>query len=158
MLKIAIPYLLPALLGAAAGAGVEHLMSTREIADIRADAATAQTKAVEAARTEEHRRSAAQQEIAENASKDRDQARADAAAAASAADGLRKQVAVYVERARNPAAPAGSTPAGDPIGMLADVLGRADQRAGELAEYADRARIAGQQCERDYDTLTAAAR
>ncbi|PRG58380.1 hypothetical protein C6T69_31085, partial [Burkholderia multivorans] len=26
---------------------------------------------------------------------------------------------------------------------------------GELAEYADRARIAGQQCERDYDALTA---
>jgi hypothetical protein len=34
------------------------------------------------------------------------------------------------------------------------VLGRAGERAGELAEYADRARIAGQQCERDYDALT----
>ncbi|MDI3304904.1 MAG: DUF2514 family protein [Burkholderia multivorans] len=34
------------------------------------------------------------------------------------------------------------------------MLGRVDERAGELAEYADRARIAGQQCERDYDTLT----
>lgn len=40
--------------------------------------------------------------------------------------------------------------------LIADVLGRADQRAGELAEYADRARIAGQQCERDYDALTTA--
>jgi hypothetical protein len=40
---------------------------------------------------------------------------------------------------------------------VADVLGRADERAGELAEYADRARIAGQQCERDYDALTIGA-
>ncbi len=43
--------------------------------------------------------------------------------------------------------------AGDPILLLADVLGRADQRAGDLAQYADAARVAGQKCERDYDAL-----
>ncbi|HDR8930423.1 TPA: DUF2514 family protein [Burkholderia vietnamiensis] len=158
MLRIAIPYLLAALLGASIGFEVEHLISSREISDIRAEAARAQTEAVEAARTEEQRRTAAQQEIAENAAKERDQASADAAAAASAADGLRKQVAVLVEHARHPATTAGSAPAGDPLDLLADVLGRADQRAGELAEYADRARIAGQQCERDYDALIAPTR
>ncbi len=114
----------------------------------------AQLAAVDAARAEEERRTAAQQENADHAAKERDQARADAAAAASAADSLRKQVAVLVERARHPAVAAGSSAAGDALDLLADVLGRADQRAGELAEYADRARIAGQQCERNYDALT----
>ncbi|MDN7879324.1 DUF2514 family protein [Burkholderia aenigmatica] len=114
----------------------------------------AQLAAVAAARTEEQRRTAAQQESADHAAKERDQALADAAAANVAADGLRKQLAVYVERARHPAATAGSTSAGDPIGVLADVLGGVDDRAGELAAYADAARIAGQQCERDYDALT----
>jgi len=39
--------------------------------------------------------------------------------------------------------------------MLAYVLQRLDERAGILAEYADRARVAGQQCERSYDALRA---
>lgn len=42
-------------------------------------------------------------------------------------------------------------PADDPIGVLADVLARADARAGVLAEHADRARIAGLACEAEYE-------
>jgi hypothetical protein len=38
--------------------------------------------------------------------------------------------------------------------LHAQLLRRADARAGELAEYADRARIAGEQCAADYDALT----
>jgi Flp pilus assembly protein TadB len=41
--------------------------------------------------------------------------------------------------------------AGDPIGVLADVLGRADDRAQLLAELADRRYLAGRACEREYD-------
>ncbi|KVK90357.1 DUF2514 family protein [Burkholderia cepacia] len=93
---------------------------------------------------------------AENASKQREQARAAADVADAAANSLRKQVAELVARTRDPAAPAGSAAAGGALDLLANVLGRADQRAGDLAEYADRARIAGQQCERDYDALTIA--
>lgn len=44
--------------------------------------------------------------------------------------------------------------AGSAAGMLADVLKRADDRAGILAEHADRARAAGLQCQRDYEALT----
>ncbi|AOK40853.1 DUF2514 family protein [Burkholderia vietnamiensis] len=113
-----------------------------------------QIKDLTAERDTFRRRTAAQQEIATDAAKERDQARADAVAAASAADGLRRQVVILVDGARHSAAAAGGPPAGDALDLLADVLGRADQRAGELAEYADRARIAGQQCERDYDALT----
>ncbi|WP_261524453.1 DUF2514 domain-containing protein [Burkholderia multivorans] len=113
-----------------------------------------QIRELKAERDEYQRRTAAQQENANHAAKERDLARADAAAAASAADGLRKQVATLIERARHPAATTGSAAAGDALDLLADVLGRVDERSGELAEYADRARIAGQQCERDYDSLT----
>jgi hypothetical protein len=37
--------------------------------------------------------------------------------------------------------------------VLSDLLARADTRAGELAKAYDRAQIAGQQCEREYDSL-----
>lgn len=65
-------------------------------------------------------------------------------AAASAAGRARAQCA-------NPAAADLGTPAGDPIGVLADVLGRADERAGILADIADRRYIAGRACELEYD-------
>ncbi|WP_354674657.1 DUF2514 family protein [Cupriavidus alkaliphilus] len=40
--------------------------------------------------------------------------------------------------------------------MLAAVRSRTHQRVGELAEYADRAGIAGLACQRAYDALTLA--
>ncbi len=112
-----------------------------------------QIKDLSAERDAFRRRTAAQQEIATDAAKERDQARADAIAAASAADGLRRQVAVLVDGARHSATAAGGPPAGDALDLLADVLGRADARAGELAAIADERGIAGQQCERSYDAL-----
>ncbi|RQS88083.1 DUF2514 family protein [Burkholderia seminalis] len=114
----------------------------------------AQIAAVAAARAEEQRRTAAQSEIANDANQQRTAALADAFAARAAAGSLQQRVDQLVATARHPAAAAGSPAAGDALDLLADVLGRADQRAGELAEYADQARIAGQQCERDYDALT----
>ena len=47
--------------------------------------------------------------------------------------------------------PSSGPAGGDPIGVLADVLGRADQRAGELAAIADSARIRGLTCEAEYE-------
>lgn len=83
---------------------------------------------------------------------DRDRARA-------AERRLREQLATITSRYRTldatgaDSTPAGKqSPAGDAIGVLADVLGRADQRAGELADFADRAHAAGLACERDYDS------
>ncbi|WP_082711973.1 DUF2514 family protein [Burkholderia singularis] len=140
-----------AVSGSAAGYFKGHADGVRTTAAV---AQKAQLDAVAAARTEEQRRAAAQQEIAEDAAKQRDRARADAAAAASAADGLRKQVAVLVERARHSAVTAGSAPTGDALDLLADMLGRADARAGELARIADERGVAGRQCEADYDALT----
>jgi hypothetical protein len=52
------------------------------------------------------------------------------------------------------AASCNGSPAADPAGVLADVLGRVAARSALLAGYADSARIAGEQCERSYDALT----
>ncbi|MDN7729246.1 DUF2514 family protein [Burkholderia orbicola] len=123
---------------------------------VRVTTVTAQAekiKAVDAARAEEQRRTAAQSENAKDANRQRTAALADAFAARAAAGSLQQRVDQLVAAAHHPAASTGSSATGDALDLLADVLGRADQRAGELAEYADRARIAGQQCERDYDAL-----
>jgi len=109
------------------------------------------------ARLEEQRRTTAQTEIANDATKELEAARNDARSAADAADRMRARVANLLAAGRacqNPAAAGAGQTAVDPIGMLADVPERSDRRAGILAEYAGQARIAGQACERGYDALT----
>lgn len=68
---------------------------------------------------------------------------------------LRSAVRDAAERARagcsTASAPKLRSPADDAIGVLADVLGRADERASILADLADRRGIAGRACERAYD-------
>lgn len=125
-------------------------------------AAVDQVKAVDRARAEEQRRTAAQTEIANVAKKDADTARADAHAAGDAADRLRQRVDQLLATARaakDPGATVGGQdkPGGDPLDVLVDVLGRSDRTSGILADYADRLKVAGIACERDYDALTSAA-
>lgn len=83
---------------------------------------------------------------------DRDRARA---AGRVASERLRDAATAAAARARAQCAAATTADlraaTGDPIGVLADVLGRADARAGELADLADRRYIAGRACEREYD-------
>ncbi|MBN3744595.1 DUF2514 family protein [Burkholderia sp. Se-20373] len=150
--RVWLAVIVAAVVGLAGGYFKGHADGGRAAA---AAAQKAQLDAVTAARAEDQRRSAAQQEIANDANQQRTAALADAFAARAAAGSLQQRVDQLVAAARHPAASAGSPAAGDALDLLADVLGRADQRAGDLAEYADRARIAGQQCERDYDALTA---
>ena len=125
-----------------------------QIADIRAEQAQAVTNAVTAARAEEQRRINTLEVIADDTRNKLDAAQADAATARTAAAGLRKQLADYRARVRsNPAATGGGATAEDPLYLLSVVLTRADDRAGELAEFADRAHIAGRTCEAAYDSL-----
>ncbi|MBY4945399.1 DUF2514 domain-containing protein [Cupriavidus respiraculi] len=128
----------------------------RQRAEERSAQALAHTKALDAARLEERRRLAAQMEIINEANKEAESARMAARDADAAAERLRRRIADHVASspaAGDPESPRGGTSAGDPIGMLADVLGRADLRAGILAQYADAARIAGQACEGAYGSL-----
>ena len=125
-----------------------------QLADIRAEQAQAVTDAVTKAREEEQRRINTMEAIANDTRSKLDAAHADAATARTAAAGLRQQLADYRTRnACNPATAGGGTPAEDPLFLLSDLLSRADERAGALAEFADRAHLAGRACEAAYDSL-----
>ena len=157
----------PLLLALAAGLQTSRLKTAQadlaqarqEHAEHVAAAALAAASAVQAARTEEQRRTAALQEIADAAHKDLAAARADARRARAAAAGLRNAAQAYAAAhcggaADDSATAPGGPPAAGPGLVLADLLGRADDRAGELAAAADAARAAGLACERAYDSLT----
>jgi hypothetical protein len=85
------------------------------------------------------------------------QAQADAATARAAAGRLRDAAHAAAARAcsdtSNPTAAGGSPPTAGTGLVLAELLGSADEVAGELAAALDRARIAGLACERSYDSL-----
>lgn len=80
---------------------------------------------------------------------------ADAGRARAAHDGLRRELADYIEshrRAAQARAAAGQcAPDTGALDLLAELQRRADARAGELAAVADDARIRGAACERAYD-------
>lgn len=123
-------------------------------------AAVDQVRAVDLARGEEQRRTAAQTEIANAAIQNAKVAQADARVADAARRELLARLTAFVNASRRPgdSAPIGGSEATrDPIVVLADVFSRADARAGELAATLDAARVAGQACERSYDALTAPA-
>ncbi|MNN17432.1 hypothetical protein D3C81_1306200 [compost metagenome] len=123
--------------------------------------ASAQIKAVDEARIEEQRRTAAQTEIANAATKDLERARGDARTADDAAERLRVRVAELLAASRagkdsGASSPGADKPGGDPLDVLVGVLERSDRASGILAYYADRLKVAGLSCERSYDSLTPA--
>ncbi|WP_323954349.1 DUF2514 family protein [Aeromonas caviae] len=120
--------------------------------------ATARTKAEQEAREEEQRRQAEIDEVREHAQEQIAQAQADANAAGIESGRLFEQARRLAARASQCAnstgAPQGGQAAGQPAVVLADLLSRADERAGELAAAYDRARASGLACERAYLSLT----
>ncbi|AMQ45051.1 endopeptidase [Aeromonas veronii] len=120
--------------------------------------ATARADAELAARSAEQRRQADIERVRQDAEKQIASAERDAVAADAVAVGLREQAGRLAKRASQCASDSGSAQSGDAAGqsavVLADLLGRADARAGELAKAYDRARAAGLACQRAYLTLT----
>ena len=125
-----------------------------QAAEIRADHAQDLADAQSRARQIESGWHAGMLEIQRNAQEKLDAVAADVAAAGSAAERLRERVA---ELSRRPAACPGAADGGEAADaarlVLADVLGRIDAAAGELAAHADRARVAGMACEVAYDLV-----
>ncbi len=121
--------------------------------------ATAKAKAELKAREEEQRRQSSIEKVRDDAEKQIALAERDALAASDAAAGVLEQAKRLAARAgkcpSNPTATQPGSPAAEPSVVLADVLGRADARAGELAAAYDRSRAAGLACERAYDALLA---
>ncbi|GAC1457698.1 MAG: hypothetical protein NVSMB70_01660 [Chamaesiphon sp.] len=99
-----------------------------------------------------------QKKLDEEVAKELADAKFDAFNNAADASSMRVQNADIVRRWRstlsNSPTPKQCAAGGDAIGVLADVLSRADKRAGDLAAYGDASRLAGQECERLYDALT----
>jgi len=88
---------------------------------------------------------------------DLDRSRANARAASNRMQDAANAAAARARAkcADSPAADLG-TPAGDPIGVLGRVLSEIDDYAGAVADYADRSRVAGLACEREYESARAA--
>jgi hypothetical protein len=92
------------------------------------------------------------QRIIDQATDDAAAARASANGVQLAADNLARRLAASEASGNSRAATAGKAVARADT-MLADVLKRADQRAGDLAAAADQARARGLTCEEAYDGL-----
>lgn len=125
----------------------------------KAEVANASLKLAQDNATKSAQIVATQQGVIHDAQLQAGAASAAAARATAERDAFRVRLNAYLSASRGPrpAAPAsGGTSAADPLDVLADVLGRADDRAQALAAYADQARIAGLACERSYGALTAA--
>lgn len=145
---------------AASAAGLSWFVHLeREIGRTEVRAQVASEAAAEGMRNakETQRRLDKQQEAQRAHDEELARAAADAGRARDAAGRLRQRVdelvAATCGAAGDPATARNGQAACNPARVLADLQRRADERAGILAEYADRARIAGQQCERSYDAL-----
>ena len=161
-----LPYIVALLLVAGALFGVYHhgVTVTNDEwqakwieRDARDEAAKAANEAAE--RDKEQSRQQAINKVVQNG-----QALIDTAAAAvtaanresdrlrSAADGLASRIAAS-QVGGNSCTAAASAAATRAVMVLADVLKRADQRAGDLAGYADQSHGRGVTCEQAYDSL-----
>lgn len=144
------------------GAHLELADQARAHAEQMARLNAAAVDAEQLARSEESRRVQAIAEVVHQQAQRAARAEADAARAAVAARGLRERAAALA--AGGGAAPSDSAasaecaPARAAGDLLADVLGRLDETAGELAAALDAAHGAGISCERAFDALTQAPR
>jgi hypothetical protein len=135
-----------------AGWAVNGWRLNAELERINARRAAAMARAEAEQRKQEAEWVAAQQEIAHVASLARQHAEADRRVADRAHQRLLDAArAAAGQAAQHPAAAGGGETTSGPGLLLAELLGRADGVAGELAEAYDNARIAGLACERAYE-------
>lgn len=110
-----------------------------------------------AARVEEARRTAAVEEQRDIAQQQAQALEVDVAAAAGSADRLRRELDALRRRGSACGATAAVRGPGqsdtDTIGLLIDVLTGMESAGRDVAEYADRLRIAGAACERVYSSV-----
>ncbi len=119
--------------------------------------AQAVVESVQAARNEEQRRTAAVENERDTAIEQIEALGADVAAGRSLSGRLRTELnalrARYTSRDSAAAVRGSGEQGADPIGVLIGVLEGLDPAGREIAEYADRLRIAGLTCEGTFDSL-----
>lgn len=140
-------------LGTALGAGATASHYRAKLASLQhtqAEAESArQTALIAAAQADAEKQRKVLDEVNETAK----QARADADAATAANRKLRQSLASYRARYATAVASAGQgEPGGDPIGVLADLLGRMGEAGERVSRYADEVKIAGAACEAAWPT------
>ncbi|QIM49002.1 DUF2514 family protein [Pusillimonas sp. DMV24BSW_D] len=143
---------------ALAGVGVWVVQGWRydaKISRIETAQATALANAQAKARQIEQASQAAIEEVAKNADEKIAVATADADAARNSAGRLRTELARLRRASENAVvASSGKSESGiDTIGVLIDVLEGVERNGREVAEYADRLKVAGFACERAYERL-----
>lgn len=108
-------------------------------------------------RTEEQRRQKAANQVANDARQEQTAALTDAAVADAAGDRLRVEAGKLAATTSCAPGNTGAAERGKAASraamVLSELLSRSDVRAGELAKYADSARIAGLACNRFVDAL-----
>ncbi len=111
------------------------------------------------ARQQEHQRAQAQEEARAHGHEERSIANAGAVDADASGQRLRDDGAKFAAAVSCPSTDTAAVARGQAATraamVLSDLLTRADARAGELAKAYDQARIAGEQCQREYDALSA---
>ena len=149
--KIAIA---AALVGAAAGYFISDNSWQAKWANAEREAATAQLNAVNAAVTQYKNRIKSLELISRETTKQLNTVKNDAAIADSAANSLQQQIDNYVRGGSgdhaNSCTISERAAAATRELLLAELLKRADRRAGELAKTADEARTRGLACEAEY--------
>jgi hypothetical protein len=138
-----------------ASARTDAAQARQELAEYRATAAESGRLAERAQRTQEQTWRSRVDGVIQDGQQQIAAARADADRAGGAALQLQQQLAAYRAAVRAasaaPAAAEGGPPTADPLDLLADLFGRADTRAGDLARIADERGAAGTICERHAD-------
>ncbi|KOP60715.1 prophage PssSM-03 [Pseudomonas coronafaciens pv. porri] len=109
-------------------------------------------------RTEEQRRQKAANQVANHARQEQTAALTDAAVADAAGDRLRVEAGKLAAATSCSPSNTGAAERGKAASraamVLSELLSRSDARAGELAKYADSARVAGLACNRLVDELS----
>lgn len=135
-----------------------HAVTKGLHADERTSWERATRVAVDAARAEEQRRSTALQGVIDETEQKLAQARADADAAGTAGERLRKRVTEITGACRGASSHPGAAGAGQTADatadLLADVQRRLDEAADGISRFADQAHAAGKACQRGWGTLT----
>lgn len=117
------------------------------------DQAVAIAQAYEKAREIERQRQAAIEVIRNDALLQIEQIEMDRDSADATAERLRKELARYRANTANTCSATGGPSAQDSIGVLIGVLEGLESAGREIAEYADRARVAGLACESSFRAL-----
>lgn len=136
--------------------GADRVQQAWDAERMRAQAQAINDAAANAAETE--RRLSVQNEVIRETTAQLDRARADADAARAAGQRLRDAQRAYIAAALSgaaldPSAARAGPSAATALDVLADLRGRADDTAGELAAALDAAHAAGIACERAYNAL-----